>query len=197
MNDEFIAVFNELTQILKNETIMWSLSPLTYKKFNKNQSSFTHFSVALYFNDFINLREKYSKKFKFDGWIYQNKTLSPYFVHDSKRIILCLIIPTCINKITQNLTKIEKLRLKYWGNNHKNLLLKIKGSRTKHIEIEELVNLFYIEKNTEFLITDESIYEFSIWNNLNWNNMQFFELNGVRFQYFAEYNKYLKFIEIK
>ncbi|MCS4536593.1 hypothetical protein NXS15_00405 [Mycoplasma sp. CSL7475-4] len=196
MNDEFISVFSEFLAILNTEAMMWSLSPLTHKKFNKTQSTFNHFSVSLYFNDFLILREKYPENFRFEGWMYENKSFMPYFYYDSKKVHISLIIPTNIDQFTEKLTKINKIRLCYWGNNHKSLLLKIKGSRTKHIDIDELIDLFYIKKNTQFIITEDSIYNFTVWNNLNWNNMNYFEIQNIRFQYFNEFEKYLNFINI-
>ncbi|MCT4469588.1 hypothetical protein [Mycoplasma sp. HS2188] len=196
MNNEFISVFSEFLGILNTEAMMWSLSPLTHKKFNKIQSTFNHFSISLYFNDFLILREKYPENFRFEGWMYENKSFMPYFYYDSKKVHISLIIPTNIDQFTEKLTKINKIRLCYWGNNRKSLLLKIKGSRTKHIDIDELIDLFYIKKNTQFIITEDSIYNFTVWNNLNWNNMNYFEIQNIRFQYFDEFEKYLNFINI-
>lgn len=176
----------QLITIFRENKIKWSISKQFYKKIKQNIENWEYFSVCLYWHDFINLLSMKPLFFKANS--DKQKNLLPYFIYNQIKINIHLIIPTSIKNAINSVKNKEKYRILYWGDNKKSFWVKLNGFKTAPISPMELVNVFYYERYTEFIITDSNIQKFEIYNNLNWNNILPISISGLKLPYFKEFN---------
>ncbi|MCR8966503.1 hypothetical protein [Mycoplasma zalophidermidis] len=179
----------QLITILNEEHIKWSLSPAAYQASKQGTNPENFFSICVYWNDFLELSSRKPELFKFANYKSKNKSLLPYFEFENIKISIHIIIGTSSEKIIKKIDKRTYQRLLYWGDNTKSLLLRLKARKSLWISQLDLVNIFYHDRPTEWLITSSNIYKFCLFKDLNWNEMSYISVFDEKIPYFTSFNE--------
>lgn len=190
MNSQSISeTWETLEDILDEQNIIYSISPITYEfsKKHKNIDNLENFCLSIYYKDYMNLMSYYPTMFK-DNEDNNYKDLAPYFVLKNHRIYFDLIVPTNENKIEEAYKFKNKKVLLYWGKGHSSLFIKLCAFKTKKPNIQELIKQFYEPTYLKFIVLSSRLKDFRVYDNLNYNDMKTTILNKKEFKYFSAFD---------
>ncbi|WP_038560999.1 hypothetical protein [Mycoplasmopsis californica] len=194
MNDNLAIIIKQLKVILIENKINWSISPFTYKQITSKNTHFRHFSICLYWENFMRLSRQYPDKFKYEMQALKERTLMPFFYFNKTKIFINLIIGTSQVNIVDKISSKTWNRLLNWGSGKRSFWLKLKALRSQCVLPRDLATIFASSKPTEYIVCDSSVNTFTIWPNLNWNNIKIVNYNGIEVPVFKEFDQPLKFL---
>ncbi|WP_029608649.1 hypothetical protein [Mycoplasma simbae] len=195
MNYTLQSIMAQFEIIMAERRYHWSLSPQTYWQIKNNSRVVDNFSISIYWEDYARLSIDKPEMFKYESYAGKDKTLMPYFDFNGHKMFLSLIIGTDRKINIEQMTKKIKNRLLYWGDNTKKWFFNLKMINSEPVTPVDLVGIFHAKKYTHFVITDSNLLKFTLWNNLNWNQMKTISVEEVVFPYFEQFdheNVYLK-----